>query len=134
MRSLYGARMVPLPGSAMPIASHRQFMELAVNMPEQEPQPGQALFSMASSSPVDFPRFERATAFEYADEVELPRRPAGQHRSAADMMVGRLTRTAAMSMPGMILSQLGMHTMPSKQWATDMVSTQSAITSRLASE
>ncbi len=37
--------MEPLPGSAMPMASHRQFMELAVNMPEHEPQPGQALSS-----------------------------------------------------------------------------------------
>ena len=37
------ARIVPLPGSAMPSASHRQFIELAVNMPEHEPQVGQAL-------------------------------------------------------------------------------------------
>ena len=37
--------MVPLPGNAMPSASLKQFMELAVNMPEQEPQVGQALCS-----------------------------------------------------------------------------------------
>ena len=36
------AGMVPLPGRPMPRASVRQFMELAVNMPAQEPQPGQA--------------------------------------------------------------------------------------------
>jgi hypothetical protein len=36
------AGMVPLPRSAMPMASVRQFMELAVYMPEQEPQVGQA--------------------------------------------------------------------------------------------
>ena len=41
---------------------------------------------------------------------------------------------AAISMPGMILSQLGMQTMPSKQWAAIMVSTQSAISSRDGSE
>ena len=35
--------MVPLPGRAMPMASHRQFMLLAVYMPEQEPQDGQQL-------------------------------------------------------------------------------------------
>ena len=33
--------MLPLPGRARPRASHRQFMEFAVNMPEQEPQEGQ---------------------------------------------------------------------------------------------
>ena len=36
------ARIVPLPGRAMPIASARQFIELAVNMPEQLPQRGAA--------------------------------------------------------------------------------------------
>ena len=36
------AGMVPFPGSAMPSASHRQFIEFAVNMPEQLPQVGQA--------------------------------------------------------------------------------------------
>ncbi len=45
MRWEYTAGMVPLPGSAMPRASHRQFIELAVNMPEQLPQVGQAVFS-----------------------------------------------------------------------------------------
>ena len=39
------AGMVPLPRRAMPMASVRQFMELAVYMPEQDPQVGQALFS-----------------------------------------------------------------------------------------
>jgi len=37
-------------------------------------------------------------------------------------------------MPGTILSQLGMQTTPSKQCARSMVSTQSAINSRLGSE
>jgi hypothetical protein len=42
-RALYmTAGMVPLPGSPIPMASVRQFMELAVNMPAQEPQVGQA--------------------------------------------------------------------------------------------
>ena len=44
------AVMVPLPGSASPSASARQFIELAVNIPEQLPQPGQA-FSARSRSP-----------------------------------------------------------------------------------
>ena len=39
------AKMVPLPGSASPSASIRQFIEFAVNIPEQEPQVGQPFFS-----------------------------------------------------------------------------------------
>jgi len=42
LRSACVASVEPLPGSARPIASVRQFIELAVNMPEQEPQVGQA--------------------------------------------------------------------------------------------
>ena len=45
----YTAGMVPLPGSAMPMASHRQFMLLAVYMPEQLPQLGQQLQVQSSS-------------------------------------------------------------------------------------
>ena len=41
-RAAWVASVEPLPGSARPIASVRQFIELAVNMPEQEPQVGQA--------------------------------------------------------------------------------------------
>ncbi len=39
--------MVPFPGSAMPIASQSTFIELAVNMPEQEPPDGQARHSIS---------------------------------------------------------------------------------------
>jgi len=41
-RSGLKASAVPLKGSARPRASIRQFIELAVNRPEQEPQVGQA--------------------------------------------------------------------------------------------
>ncbi len=41
---------MPLPGSDRPSASVRQFIELAVNMPEHEPQVGQAERSIASTS------------------------------------------------------------------------------------
>ena len=44
-RAEYGAGIVPLPGSPMPSASVRQFMEFAVYMPEQLPQDGQAFSS-----------------------------------------------------------------------------------------
>ena len=50
LRSALVASSVPLVGRAMPRASHRQFMLLAVNMPEQEPQVGQPACSSASSS------------------------------------------------------------------------------------
>ena len=43
---------------------------------------------------------------------------------------GLLTRTAPISMPGMILSQLPTRMMPSKAWAFDKISTLSAMTSR----
>ena len=49
-RAEYTMGMVPLPGSAMPSASKRQFMEFAVNMPEHEPQVGQAVHSKECSS------------------------------------------------------------------------------------
>ena len=40
--------MEPLPGKDKPNASVKQFIEFAVNIPEQEPQVGHALRSMAS--------------------------------------------------------------------------------------
>ena len=48
--------------------------------------------------------------------------------------VGMFRRMAAISMPGVILSQLEMHTSASAQWALTMYSTLSAIKSRLGSE
>ena len=47
---------------------------------------------------------------------------------------GMLSRIAAISMPGVILSQLEMQTIASAQWALTMYSTQSAISSRDGSE
>ena len=48
-RADHTAGMVPLPARPMPMASVRQFMELAVYIPEQEPQVGQALFTYSST-------------------------------------------------------------------------------------
>ena len=45
-------------------------------------------------------------------------------------MQGMLRRMAAMSIPGVTLSQLDMQTMASAQWALTIYSTESAITSR----
>ena len=47
---------------------------------------------------------------------------------------GMFSRMAAISMPGVILSQLEMHTMASAQCALTMYSTESAMMSRLGSE
>ena len=52
-RAVWVASVVPLPGSDRPIASVRQFMELAVNMPEHEPQVGQAASSSSASRSSD---------------------------------------------------------------------------------
>ena len=48
--------------------------------------------------------------------------------------VGRFTRSAPRIMPGTILSQLGMHTMPSKAWPCTAHSSESAMASRDTSE
>ena len=47
---------------------------------------------------------------------------------------GMLRRSAAISMPGVILSQFEMHTSASAQWALTMYSTLSAMISRDGSE
>ena len=44
------AAIVELPGRLRPIASKAELIVLAVNMPPQLPAPGQAFFSIASSS------------------------------------------------------------------------------------
>ena len=61
-------------------------MELAVNMPAQEPQPGQAHSesSLSSSSPI-FPAFTAPTPFKDRDQVNrLALEAAGQHGSAGN--------------------------------------------------
>ncbi len=75
------AGMVPLPGSARPSTSPRQFMELAVNMPAQLPQPGQARSARPRSS-----RFAHlagavlADAFEDGDQVGVAAGPPASAR------------------------------------------------------
>jgi hypothetical protein len=108
-------------------------MELAVNMPEQEPQVGQAERSSAATVGVALVGFGGGD--HGVDQVELAARRrrvdlAGLHRAAGDEDVGMFSRSAAISMPGVILSQLEMQTRASAQWALTMYSTLSAITSR----
>ena len=114
-------------------------MELAVNMPEQEPQVGQAglldrgEFLVANTC-------RRAAAIMESirsSACSLPVRASALPASIGPpetKTVGMLRRMAAISMPGVILSQLEMQTSASAQWALTMYSTLSAIRSRLGSE
>src|SRR5262249_7427781 len=129
----------PLPGRARPIASVRQFIEFAVNMPEQEPQVGQADRSIAPScasltdSLADAVIASIRSIFERTTPSIATVLPASIGPPLTKT-VGTLRRNAAISMPGVILSQLEMQTSASAQCALTMNSTASAISSRLGSE
>ena len=135
------AGMVPLPGRASPRASVTQFIELAVNIPAQEPQPGQASFSRAaSSSPVIVPAAAAPTASNTVVRVIFspcfapPLRLPASIGPPETKTQGRLSRAAAMSIPGTTLSQLGIKISASKPWAIAIHSMESAISSRVGSE
>ena len=102
-----------MPGRARPIASLRQFIELAVNMPEQEPQVGQAAASIFSSSSSETRSSPAATIESIRSSLAGPvascSRPASMGPPETKI-VGRFRRRAARSMPGVILSQLEMQT------------------------
>ncbi|MEZ5167562.1 MAG: hypothetical protein R2695_14110 [Acidimicrobiales bacterium] len=128
------ATTVPLPGRERPSASVRQFMELAVNMPEHEPQVGQAersIWSRSASltelSPALIIGLIRSSLTLTPASFVLP----ASIGPPLTKIVGMFRRIAALSMPGVILSQLLMHTSASAQWALTMYSTESAIRSRL---
>ncbi len=134
-RSEWVASTVPLPGSDRPNASVRQFIEFAVNIPEQEPQVGQAdrsysatFSSLALSSTAITMASTKSSLC--SDSLVLP----ASIGPPETKMVGILRRIAAINMPGVILSQLEMQTSASAQCALTMYSTESAITSREGSE
>src|SRR3984885_12234332 len=133
LRSAWVATIVPLPGSARPRASVRQFIELAVNMPEHDPQVGQADRSMVStsasltvSSAAATMASTRSTDLILPLMLTLPDSIGPPETNT----VGILIRNAAISMPGVILSQFEMQTMASAQCALTIYSTLSAISSR----
>lgn len=120
------------------MASVRQFIELAVNMPEQLPQVGQAFSSMrrmSSSETLSLAASAMASIRSRERTVPSTRvaRPASMGPPETKT-VGMFRRRAAISMPGVILSQLEMQTRASAQWASTMYSTESAIRSREGSE
>ena len=102
-------------------------------MPEQEPQVGQADRSMTLTSSSVMSSSAAATmASTRSSALTLPRRftlPASIGPPDTKT-VGTLRRRLAISMPGVILSQLEMHTMASAQCALTMYSTLSAMISR----
>jgi hypothetical protein len=119
---------VPLPGSENPSASVRQFIELAVNIPEHEPQVGHAERSKESTSsseqllsPPLTIASTRSTAITLPPHFTLPASIGPPETN----MVGIFTRIAAINIPGVILSQFEMHTIASAQCALTMYSTES---------
>ena len=129
--------MVPLPGRERPKASVRQFIELAVNMPEHEPQVGQEARSIAARSLSLTPSSAAATMASTRSRVwVLPFNTTfpASIGPPETKIAGMFSRIAAINMPGVILSQLEMHTIASAVWALTMYSTESAINSREGSE
>ena len=117
----------------------RQFIELAVNIPEQEPQVGQAERS-TSSAPRRRPVGDAEAEIAVIRSVGACATPSTTTALPASIgppdtnTVGMLSRIAALSMPGVILSQLEMQTSASAACPLTMYSTASAMTSREGSE
>jgi len=130
------ASVEPLPGSANPRASVRQFIELAVNMPEHDPQVGHADASTAAS-PSSLTVSEALAEIAVIRSVGAWATPSTTTALPASIgppetkTVGMFSRIAALSMPGVILSQLEMQTSASAVCALTMYSTLSAMSSRL---
>ena len=122
-----------VPGRDRPSASVRQFIELAVNMPEHEPQVGQAgrsICPMSASGTRSSAAATMASTRSSATVFPASRVLPASIGPPETNTVGILRRIAAMSMPGVILSQLEMHTSASTQCALHMYSTLSAMISR----
>src|SRR5690606_32805044 len=134
------ATTVPLPGSDRPRASVRQFMEFAVNMPEQDPQVGQALRSTVSACSSVMSGSAASIMASTRSSLRTTVLPSLAMTLPASIgppdtnTTGMFSRMAAISMPGVILSQFEMQTMASAQCALTMYSTESAINSREGSE
>src|ERR1700735_5766919 len=137
LRSAWVASVEPFPGNDRPSASVRQFIELAVNMPEHEPQVGQADRSITATSASETLESAAATIASMRSLVRAPVESLTLPASIGPPetnTAGMLRRIAAISMTGVILSQFEMHTSASAQWALAMYSTLSAMISRDGSE
>ena len=109
IRSEYTAGIVPFPRSPIPSASVRQFIELAVYIPEHEPQVGHTLFSYShTSSSVIVPAAYEPTASNIDERLLfLPFTWPASIGPPDTNTVGRLRRAAAIRSPGTFLSQFG---------------------------
>ena len=131
------ASIVPLPGRANPSTSIKQFMEFAVNIPEQEPQVGQPFSSKSFNSssfilPVlYFPTPSKTDTKSILSPFLFTPAFIGPPDTKT---VGMLILSAAINIPGTILSQFDIQIKPSNLCDSATVSTLSAISSRLASE
>src|SRR3981081_4911810 len=108
------ARIVPLPGSAIPSASQRQFIELAVNIPLQLPQGGQPAISSSSrraSLIAPDARAPTASNTEIRSTFCPPRSTPAAIGPPETKIVGMFTRAAPINIPGTILSQLRLQTL-----------------------
>ena len=126
------AKTLPLPGSPKPKASTRQFIELAVNIPEHEPQVGQADRSTFSRSSSDIESSAaRPIASTKSNVVSLPlmKLLPASIGPPETKIVGMFKRIVAINIPGVILSQFERHTKASAQCALTMYSTASAMSS-----
>ena len=113
--SEYTAGIVPLPRSPIPSASVRQFIELAVYIPEHEPQVGHTFSSNSStSSSVIVPAAYEPTASNIDERLLFfPLTCPASIGPPETNTVGRLSLAAAIRSPGTFLSQLGTITSPS---------------------
>src|SRR5690606_12542515 len=115
-RSLCVANKEPLPGRDKPKASVRQFMELAVNIPEQEPQVGHAerSYSATTSSETFLSAAitMASTKSSLCSESLVLPAAIGPPETKT---IGTFRRMAAINIPEVILSHLEIHTMASAQ-------------------
>ena len=119
------------------MASIKVFIELAVNIPEHDPPLGQAEHSISISfSSVIFPVSNSPTASKaVAKSIDVPSLSFPAFIGPPlTKIVGTLTRKAPIIIPGVILSQFGMHIIASSLWAFITVSIDEAMISRLGRE
>lgn len=102
---IWVATTVPFPGNDKPRASVRQFILLAVNIPEQDPQVGQAACSAIASSSSLTLLSAPITMASTRSSLRPPIIPASIGPPDTKM-VGIFSLMAAISIPGVILSQL----------------------------
>ena len=103
-----------------------------MNRPAHDPQPGQAASSSAARSSSDIlPALYSPTASNtFFTSTSAPLNRPAIIGPPLTNTAGMFSRAAAISIPGTILSQLGMNTSPSNPCAIAIVSTESAISSR----